>query len=385
MTTEPPLLGELKWLGVNIVSCANNHAFDYGEGGVLANIEHLDAAGIAHAGTGGNLAEARSPAYLDTPNGRLGLVAATSAFRPWNKAGEQRPDLRGRPGVNGIAFQTTYTVDARSFEELRRMSRELGQEAARERRRRHFYSAKEVPDETGTELHFLGNRFVRGEGFAISTTANTRDVEENLKWIREARRQSDWLAVSLHSHEWGGQALLKARNRTDLEEAADFVGVFARQAIDAGADVFVSHGSHCPLGIEIYNSKPIFYSLGNFIFQNETVRFFPADAYERFDLDGGATPSDFLDARTAGGAKGHPADPRYWENMIAVCRFEQRKLKEIRLHPIDQGHGRPRPQRGRPLLAEGEVSRRVLERVQRLSLRYGTEISIADGVGVIRL
>ena len=52
MTTEPKLLEDLKWLGINMVSCANNHAFDYGEGGVLANIRHLDEAGIVHAGTG---------------------------------------------------------------------------------------------------------------------------------------------------------------------------------------------------------------------------------------------------------------------------------------------------------------------------------------------
>ena len=47
MTTEPKLLEDLKWLGINMVSCANNHAFDYGEGGVLANIRHLDEAGCA--------------------------------------------------------------------------------------------------------------------------------------------------------------------------------------------------------------------------------------------------------------------------------------------------------------------------------------------------
>ena len=66
MTTEPKLLDDLKWLGINLVSCANNHAFDYGEGGVFANIKHLHQAGLAHAGTGRNLAEARAPAYLDT-------------------------------------------------------------------------------------------------------------------------------------------------------------------------------------------------------------------------------------------------------------------------------------------------------------------------------
>ena len=50
--------------------------------------------------------------------------------------------------------------------------------------------------------------------------------------------------------------------------------------------------------------------------------------------------------------------------MFAVCDSPTTKLKEIRVYPIDQGFGRPRPQRGRPVLAEGEVASRVLERVK---------------------
>jgi poly-gamma-glutamate synthesis protein (capsule biosynthesis protein) len=385
MTTEPHLLEDIKWFGVNLVSCANNHAFDYGEGGVLANLKHLDDAGIAHAGTGRNLAEARAPAYLDTANGRVALVAATATFRPWNQAGEQRPDLRGRPGINPLGFQTTYHIDGAAFDQLKRVSRELGFEKSHERARKHFYSDKEIPDAKSAELSLLGNRYALGEGFSIETKANERDLQDNLRWIREARRQADWLVVSVHCHEFGGASLLSAGSRAELEETADFVTRFAHQAIDEGADVFVGHGSHFPMGIEIYQGKPIFYSVGNFIFQNETVGFFPADAYERFDLDLRATPSDFLDARTAGGKKGHPSDPAYWENMLALCEFDGGKLHEIRIHPIDQGFGRPRPQRGRPVLAEGEVAERVLERVTRLSKRYGTKIAVRNGVGMIEL
>jgi poly-gamma-glutamate capsule biosynthesis protein CapA/YwtB (metallophosphatase superfamily) len=385
MTTEPSLLDDLKWLGVNMASCANNHAFDYGEDGVLANLRHLHAAGITHAGTGKNLTEARAPGYLDTRNGRVGLIAATAAFRPWNQAGEQRPDLRGRPGINPLGFQTTYTIDGTAFEQLKRISRELGFEKSTERARKHFYSDKEIPDARSAELNLLGNRYAGGEGFSIATQVNERDLQDNLRWIREARRQSDWLVVSAHCHEFGGAALLTAATRAELEETADFFTKFAHQAIDEGADIFVGHGSHFPMGIEIYRDKPIFYSVGNFVFQNETVGFFPADAYERFDLDLRSTPADFLDARTNGGKKGHPSDPAYWENMFAVCKFGKNKLKEIRVYPIDQGFGRPRPQRGRPLLAGGEVAQRVIERVTRLSRRYGTKISNRDGVGVIEL
>lgn len=383
MTTEPHLLDDLKWLGINMVSCANNHAFDYGEGGVLANIKHLDAAGLAHAGTGRNLAEARAPAYLDTPNGRVALIATTATFRPWNQAGEQRPDLRGRPGINPLGFSATYSVDGAAFEQLRRISRGLGFDKSHERARKHFYSDKEIPDAKAAELSLLGNRYVPGEGFSITTRANERDLQDNLRWLREARRQADWVVVSAHCHEFGGASLLTAGTRAELEESADFVVGFAHQAIDEGADVFVGHGSHFPMGVEIYKGKPIFYSVGNFIFQNETVGFFPADAYERFDLDLKATPSDFLDARTNGGKKGHPSDPAYWENMFAVCEFSGGKLKEIRIQPIDQGFGRPRPQRGRPLLAGGAVAERVIDRVTRLSHRYGTKISRRGETAVI--
>jgi poly-gamma-glutamate synthesis protein (capsule biosynthesis protein) len=385
MTTEPKLLDDLKWLGINMVSCANNHAFDYGEGGVLANIRHLDEARLTHAGTGKNLAEARAPAYLDTINGRVALIATTAAFRPWNQAGEQRPDLRGRPGINPLGFQTVHCVDADAFQQLKRISRELGFDKSHERARKHFYSDKELPDAKSAELTLLGSRFAAGEGFSIATQVNERDLQDNLRWIREARRQADWLVVSAHCHEFGGASLLTASTRAELEESADFIVKFAHQSIDEGADIFVGHGSHFPMGIEIYQGKPIFYSVGNFIFQNETVGFFPADAYERFDLDLRATPSDFLDARTNGGKKGHPSEPAYWENMFAVCKFTSKKLSEIKIYPIDQGFGRPRPQRGRPLLAEGEVATRVIERVKRLSERYGTKIANRGDMGIIEL
>jgi poly-gamma-glutamate synthesis protein (capsule biosynthesis protein) len=383
MTTEPQLLEDLKWLGINMVSCANNHAFDYGEGGVLANIKHLDEAGLVHAGTGNNLAAARAPGYLDTPNGRVALIATTATFRQWNQAGEQRPDLRGRPGINPLGFETTHNVDPAAFEQLQRISRELGFEKSHERARKHFYSDKEIPDAKSTELNLLGHRYVRGEGFSIATRASDRDLGDNLRWLREARRQADWVVVSVHCHEFGGATLLTAATRAELEEPADFVIDFAHRAIDAGADVVVGHGPHFPLGIEIYKDRPILYSVGNLVFQNETVGFFPADAYERFDLDLRATPSDFLDTRTNGGKKGHPSDPAYWENMFAGCAFEKNKLREIKIYPIDQGFGRPRPQRGRPVLADGEVANRVIERVSRLSRRYGTIISNRNGVGVV--
>lgn len=60
-----------------------------------------------------------------------------------------------------------------------------------------------------------------------------------------------------------------AENTPDLEEI--FLGEnrgnsisFARRAVDSGADAIIMHGPHVPRGIEIYRSRVIAYSLGNF-------------------------------------------------------------------------------------------------------------------------
>jgi poly-gamma-glutamate synthesis protein (capsule biosynthesis protein) len=368
-----------------MVGCANNHAYDYGEAGLLATIAHLDAAGIAHAGSGRNLAEARMPGYLDTKHGRVALIATTATYRPWNRASAQRPDLRGRPGVNPFTSATTYTVDVATFDALKRMSRELGFEQTRTRDRGHFYSDREAPPDRQEEMTLFGQRILRGDAFMAASDGSAEDIADNLRWIREARRQADWVVVSFHSHDFAQKSMISAKTRAELHEPADFIPAFARAAIDAGADVFAGHGSHTPLGIEIYKGKPIFYSLGNLVLQNETVPFFPAEAYARFDLGDTATPADFLDARTGNGTKGHVAHAEFWESIAASCHFSGGKLAEIRIHPIDQGFGRPRGQRGRPVLADAVMAARVIERVARLSKPYGVEVRNRGNIGIVTL
>ena len=220
---------------------------------------------------------------------------------------------------------------------------------------------------------------------SVNATPNTDDWNGNLQWIRDARSQADWVIVSFHSHEFGGRSVLSAETRADLEEPAEFARDFARAAIDAGADMFVGHGSHTLLGIEIYKDRPIFYSLGNLVFMNETVPFLPDEAYERFGLGSDSTPADFFDARTDNDKKGHPANPKYWQGTVATCQFKGRKLVEVRLHPVDLGHGRSRAQRGRPMLASGSVTKQIFDRLQRLSSAYGTEIVQQGETAVISL
>jgi poly-gamma-glutamate synthesis protein (capsule biosynthesis protein) len=385
MQTAPELLADLKWFGINMVCTANNHSFDYGEGGLLATLRHLDGAGIARAGSGRNLAEARMPGYLDTRGGRVALLAATATYRPWNAAGPQRGDSPGRPGINPLAFKNSYAVDDEAFAALQRISRELGFEQTRARNRTHFYSDSEAPAEQADSIDLLGAHYVRDSGFKISSAGDADDIADNLRWIREARRMADWVVMSFHTHEFGHASQMKAKTKIDLHEPADFTVAFAHAAIDAGADIFVGHGSHTPLGVEIYKGKPIFYSVGSLLLENETLPSFPAQAYKRFGLGHDATPADFLDARTGNGSKGHVAHEGFWENIAVTCHFAGGKLDAIRIHAVDQGFQRPRGQRGRPVLAAEPIASRVVSRVAQLSKPFGTIVENRGGTGLIKL
>ena len=111
----------------------------------------------------------------------------------------------------------------------------------------------------------------------------------------------------------------------------------------------------------------------------------PYEGYQRFGLSAEHTPGDYLEARSDAGKRGFPSDPVFWRSVVAVCAYEANALKEITLYPIDMGFGRPIPQRGRPVLAQGQVARDTLQWLQEVSQPFGTEITIADDVGIIRL
>ena len=369
MAAPPDSVDELKWLGIDIVSTANNHCSDFGEGGVMTSLEYLDQFGMAHAGTGANLTEARAPGYLDTRKGRVALVAAAdwgprgSGGQPWPHpmgvmAGEQAPYSLGRPGCNLIRHHPRFTVPRDVFDTLKRMSGELKFE---------FQAG-----EGDTGFPFMGSDILLGENFHLSTVAEQDDLEDNYRWVRDARRMADWVMFSLHNH--------GATRSPELP--SDHASVLAHGVIDNGADLFIGHGPHRDRGIEIYKGKPIFYSLGDFILQNDTPRWAPYDVMKRFGLGYESTPADFYDERIR---HGWNANVEGWESVVATCKYQGKQLKEIRLYPVDLGMGLPRSQMGRPVLAmPGDaVNRRVLERFQNMSEPYGTRIEIEDGVGII--
>jgi poly-gamma-glutamate synthesis protein (capsule biosynthesis protein) len=388
-------------MGIDIVATANNHTFDYGVTGVLASMAHLHKARLPFAGSGTTLGEARAPGYVETGMGRVGLVATTSAtgsrdfsgagpestvFAALGRASDARPDAPGRPGTNPLRFSKTFTVDGEAMAALARIKEELGFTKKQKRDQTHFYSASEAALDGEEEIAFIGGQFRRGTGFSISTTVNRDDADANLRQIRDARRRADWVIVSFHNHECSEAGSETAQSKADLEEPASFAIEFARAAIDAGADMVAGHGPHVVLGVEIYKGRPIFHSLGNFVLQNDLVVAYPAEVYSRFGLGQEATPADFIDTRSRNDTAGFGPAAGFWRGLLAECEFRNRELVAVRLHPLDLGFRRNRSQRGRPLLARGDVAREILERTRRLSKQYhGTTFNIEGETGVVVL
>ncbi|MDX9893179.1 MAG: AmmeMemoRadiSam system protein B [Patescibacteria group bacterium] len=74
------------------------------------------------------------------------------------------------------------------------------------------------------------------------------------KMIIDLRFQVDWIIINIH---WGQEYQLQPN---------EMQRHLAHQLIESGADVVIGHHPHVVQGLEVYQGKPIFYSLGNFVF-----------------------------------------------------------------------------------------------------------------------
>lgn len=358
------VLDELTAMGFDLFGCANNHALDYSIEGLLATIGELERRGLPFAGIGRTLAHARMPAYVDHPKGSVAMVSCTSSFAKSQVAGEQRPDMQGRPGLSPLRYQTVYEVTAEQLAQLRKVSADLGLD----RQQEELIQMGFAFPPSDADIFQLKEANLRNSGLldvsfraadepAVKTEPHAGDLEGIAAWVREARHRADVVIVSLHSHEQGQHK----------EEPASFAREFARRMIDAGADVVVGHGPHLLRGMEMYEGKPIFYSLGNFIGQNELVQMLPADSYEQFRVDPQETPSGVFRSRTDNDRRSFPADPRFWETIVPVCRFVDGQLVDMDLTPVSLRHGELPYRRGRPRLATSSEADEILSRFHRLS------------------
>ncbi|MDR3347988.1 MAG: CapA family protein [Acidaminococcales bacterium] len=368
---RPEVLQDIKQLGFNMMTWANNHTIDWNIDGILTTMNHLDKNKCIHAGVGRNLAEASQPRYLDAAQGRVALLGVTSTISEWGMASAQRPDVLGRPGANALRYQAIHKLYPQDFDKLKEIVEQTEVNANR------ILDEKEGFKKPVVGGYYVGGiRFEPGDKPGTITKMNAKDAERIVRSIHEAIRQADVVLVSHHTHERKG--LAKGR-------PADFARDFAKLCIDSGAHAYIGHGPHIWRGIEIYKNRPIFYSLGDFIFQNDSVERQPTEFYDLYDLGAENTVSDGLDARSANETRGLAVDRKVYESALVSFTVADGKIDEVTLVPLSLGFEYGRPRRGRPQFSNKADGERILRDIADLSAEFGTEVTINDGIGKIKL
>ena len=362
---EPEVAEWVKTMGFDIVSRPNNHADDFGREGLIETSSHLDRAGLQYAGYGDSYWAAKAARYYSSPRGRVGMVAV-SDHQP--RAQLARGEWPGIGGLSPLRVTRYFMVPEASWEALQTM-------------RDHFHNGTGFyarGANSSEQIAFIGNQFrkaARGITEAYyHYEINQRDLRDTLAAIREGKIKSDFITVAIHAHHflettggYRGEGIPDAEHIDTNPSIADYLPVFAKAAIDNGADLFQGTGVHALRGIEIYNNRPIFYGLGEFIRQMDVI-----------GLSGRGDPR-----RSMG-----PPDAEFpvkFESIIAISEYAGGELKEVRIHPVEARYAETKlAQRGIPRIAPPAIAQRILRRLQALSAPLGTEIQIVGNIGIIR-
>jgi len=117
-------------------------------------------------------------------------------------------------------------------------------------------------------VRVLRRRGVRVAVIGLATyrwTTSMLDATAVDALVRRAARLGDVVVVVMHAGAEGSdRSVTPAGPEEYLGEQRGDVRAFARQAIDAGADVVLGSGPHVLRGMEVYRDRLIAYSLGNF-------------------------------------------------------------------------------------------------------------------------
>ncbi len=362
LTAPAHVLEELHEYGVDVAAFANNHTMNLGIEGMLDTAQGLRQRGVACAGVGRSLGEASMPAYVSTPAGTVAVVACTATFASGEEATRPSDTMRGRPGLNPLRHSVRMGVTETQLSALAETHAELGLDD----QINYLREMRFLPEADGTDHLLFGGTFFETETPRVESTCAPSDLARICHWVKEAKRRSHIAVVSIHSHE----------NGSTLTEPADFFVDFAHAVIDAGADVVVGHGPHRVRGIEIYNRRPIFYSLGNFVGQFELMSVLSSHTYDVLGVPDDLAPHQVL----GGNCLGFADHEEYWRSFVPVLQIDGSELVGIEIHPIGQGFDLPAPVRGRPMLASSEEADAVMEDLERLSARFGTTF-IREGDG----
>jgi poly-gamma-glutamate synthesis protein (capsule biosynthesis protein) len=273
---------EMKKIGVGVGSIANNHILGHGHEVVYETIAACQEAGVATVGYGNDRADASRPLYLDVKDrdGRtykIAVVAATSVGPPEDFATDSEA------GVSALRVETRREDDPRS----------------------------------------RANPGVIGKAITEPVEDDLRLLEEQ---VRAAKAQTPVVAVVLH---WGlGDAVL------------DYMRIAAQRLVDAGASLVFGHHTHHFAAVDWYKQAPIFYGLGNFLFQydGDTPVHVPHDAATALvDIDpvtGVATGARMVIGRIDDAGVPWPASSERVEHVVEeLARLSAGRNVELKVTP----------------------------------------------------
>ena len=198
---------------------------------------------------------------------------------------------------------------------------------------------------------------------------NEEDARRILQGIENASKRADLVIVYQHNHVFDKPfGTIFAEELPDRLVPPDWIKKWTHAEVDAGADVVVLHGAPVVQGLEIYRNRPIFYDLGNFIFNLPT---------------------------TNSGLE----EPIIWESVVASVEFQGKSLQSIEFRPVvlnKIGQGQPDAHdphaitlflstRGLPSPATGEKARYILERLADSSRPFGTTVEVKGDTAAINL
>ncbi|MDX1016554.1 capsule biosynthesis protein CapA [Sinorhizobium medicae] len=343
--SDPAVLDALGAIGFQALSLSNNHAFDLGPSGVLSTLEEVEKRGFLHAGLGRNAREVSRASIATINQRRIALVAMDGGpgpdFMYAADADENRPE---RPGVNRLRLSQLLEVDDLAFEQIRAVRDKIGYTAI-------DLANDSQPDDPPrldpqAEVAIARCVFKRSDRYGRGVRIDEVDMARNLAAIASAARDEALVIAYLHHHHWA----------SDWYQLPEWVSGVAKRCIDAGASMFVSHGAPVLQPVEIYRGRPIFYSLGNFIFHVRSEK------------------STWTAAEV-------------WESVVGVCSFaSDNSLIDISFHPVviggDEGlEDGVLERRLVPQLVTGDSAVRILGRLQEQSARLGAHIEISGNVG----
>lgn len=211
---DPKLSTDLRDLGFDVLTLANNHALDFGVDGMHDTVAALADAGLAAVGAGNDASEALRPLHRSTAGGTVALLGLCAALPPGFAAGA------ARPGVAPLRVLQQVSVDPAL--------------------------AAEQP----------------GMAPFVHTRAHGPDLDAACSAVREASRTADIVVVAVH---WGVPLGFAAASYGVLAEYQRPAG---RALVDAGADVVVGHHPHAVQPVEEYRGGLIAYSVGNYVFHD---------------------------------------------------------------------------------------------------------------------